>query len=209
MSPVSSISIACLRGTLRDSATIGVEQNSPMLTPGVANAAALRRDREIAACDQLAAGRARRPLHAGDHRLRQMHDRLHHRGAGIHQLLEVGAAAIRIAAPRGHLLHVVAGGEGRAVRREHDGAHALVGGDLGEARGQRGDQRFRQAVARLRAVEDENRDVVGVLAQQHGAWCDGCVHGRELKPLGISCKRDAVLNRCEATQLNGGNSAGD
>ena len=40
MSPVSSISIACLRGTLRDSATIGVEQNSPMSTPGVANAAA-------------------------------------------------------------------------------------------------------------------------------------------------------------------------
>ena len=35
MSPVSSISIARLRGTLRDSGTIGVEQNSPMLTPGV------------------------------------------------------------------------------------------------------------------------------------------------------------------------------
>src|ERR1700710_1355456 len=40
-SPVSSISIACLRGTLRDSATIGVEQNSPISTPGVANVAAV------------------------------------------------------------------------------------------------------------------------------------------------------------------------
>src|SRR6201985_1460219 len=40
VSPVRSISIACLRDTLRDSATIGVEQNSPMFTPGVANRAA-------------------------------------------------------------------------------------------------------------------------------------------------------------------------
>ncbi len=39
-SPVNSISIACLRGTLRDSATIGVEQNRPMSTPGVAKVAA-------------------------------------------------------------------------------------------------------------------------------------------------------------------------
>src|SRR5260221_9250766 len=39
MSPVSSISMACLRGTLRDSATIGVEQNNPMCTPGVAKLA--------------------------------------------------------------------------------------------------------------------------------------------------------------------------
>ena len=37
---MSSISIACLRGTLRDSATIGVEQNSPISTPGVAKLAA-------------------------------------------------------------------------------------------------------------------------------------------------------------------------
>src|SRR5271170_5706511 len=38
-SPVNSISMACLRGTLRDSATIGVEQNGPISTPGVANVA--------------------------------------------------------------------------------------------------------------------------------------------------------------------------
>jgi hypothetical protein len=37
VSPVSSISMACLRDTLRDSATIGVEQKSPMFTPGVQN----------------------------------------------------------------------------------------------------------------------------------------------------------------------------
>ena len=39
ISPSSSISMARLRGTLRDSATMGVEQKRPMLTPGVANLA--------------------------------------------------------------------------------------------------------------------------------------------------------------------------
>ena len=34
-SPVSNISMACLEERLRDSATIGVEQNRPILTPGV------------------------------------------------------------------------------------------------------------------------------------------------------------------------------
>ena len=39
MSPVSSISIACLGATARLSATIGVEQNRPIFTPGVAKRA--------------------------------------------------------------------------------------------------------------------------------------------------------------------------
>ena len=37
--PVSSISMAFLGETARDSATAGVEQNRPILTPGVANVA--------------------------------------------------------------------------------------------------------------------------------------------------------------------------
>ena len=131
-----------------------------MLTPGVANFAALDAIARSQLATKLAAGRACGALHGGDHRLRQTHDRLHHGRAGVHELLEVGAPAIGIAAPRGHLLHVVAGGEGRAVRREHDDAHALVGRDRGEAFGQRGDQRLGQAVARLRPVEREHRDVV-------------------------------------------------
>ena len=40
-SPVTSISNACLRLTLRDNATPGVEQNSPRLTPLTANFAVL------------------------------------------------------------------------------------------------------------------------------------------------------------------------
>ena len=39
MSPVSSISIACLFDTFRDSATMGVEQKRPICTPGVLNRA--------------------------------------------------------------------------------------------------------------------------------------------------------------------------
>ena len=35
--PVSSISMALLRPTARDTSTIGVEQNRPIFTPGVAN----------------------------------------------------------------------------------------------------------------------------------------------------------------------------
>ena len=112
---MSSISIACLRATLRDSATIGVEQNSPISTPGVAKR---RRggNGEIAAGDELAAGRRGDALHRGDHRLGQ--------GAiccimalQVSMIGEIGAAAVGIAAARGQLLEVVAGAEGRAVGR--------------------------------------------------------------------------------------------
>ena len=40
-SPVTSISKACLRPRLRDSATLGVEQNRPRLTPLTAKHASL------------------------------------------------------------------------------------------------------------------------------------------------------------------------
>ena len=48
--PVSSISMACLRPTARPNATPGVEQNAPMLTPGVAKVA----DSEATARSQVA-----------------------------------------------------------------------------------------------------------------------------------------------------------
>ena len=167
MSPVSSISIACLRDTLRDSATIGVEQNSPMLTPGVAKLAVARGDREIAARDELAAGRRRDALHRGDHRLRQGDDLLHHGAAGVHDLLEIGAAAVGIAAPAGQLLEVVAGAERRAVGGEHDGAHAAYRArSRSSASPSAREHRLGQAVARRRPVERQHRDAGRVLAQQ-------------------------------------------
>ena len=97
MSPVSSISMACLGATLRDSATIGVEQNRPMWTPGVANFAVLRGDGEIAARDQLAARRGGGALDRGDHRLRHAMDALHHGAAAVHEVLHIGAAAVGVA----------------------------------------------------------------------------------------------------------------
>ena len=78
-SPVTSISNASLRGTLRDSATPGVEQNRPTLTPLTAKRASLRRDGQVAHRDELAAGRGGDALHARDHRHRQALDRQHHR----------------------------------------------------------------------------------------------------------------------------------
>ena len=163
---MSSISIACLRGTLRDSATIGVEQNRPISTPGRGEARGFGGDREIAACHQLAAGGGGDALDRGDHRLRQMHDGLHHRAAGIHDLREIGAAAIGIGAARGQFLHVVAGGKSRAVGRDHDRADAVVVVNVLQRRVQFGDQAFRQAVAGRRPVEREHGDAAERLAQQ-------------------------------------------
>ena len=112
--------MACLRETLRDSATIGVEQNRPILTPGVANFAA----REATARSQLAtswqpAAVAVR-LHRGDDGLRQRDDLLHHAAAQCHDVLEIGAAAILVGAARIELLEIVAGGKCRSVGGEHD-----------------------------------------------------------------------------------------
>ena len=124
------------------------------------------RDGEIAACDQLAAGRGRDALDGGDHGLRQMHDRLHHGAAGVHDLREIGAAAIGVAAPRGQFLHVVAGGEGRAVGGDHHRTHALVVVDLLQRPLQFRDQAFGEAVARGRAVERQHGDAADRLAEQ-------------------------------------------
>jgi hypothetical protein len=153
---------------LRDSATIGVEQNSPMSTPGVAKLAASG-DREIAARDQLAAGGGRYALHGGDHGFRQMHDRLHHRAAGIHHLRKVGAAAVGIAAPRRQFLHVMARGEGRAIGRDHRRARCCRRGSR-SARVQLGDQAFGEAVARAGPVEREHGDAAD-LSRGAGSGC--------------------------------------
>ena len=60
----------------RVSGTIGVEQNSPMRTPGVAKRASVVGDGEVAAGDELAAGGRGDAVHLRDDRLR---DRLHGR----------------------------------------------------------------------------------------------------------------------------------
>ena len=80
---------------------------------------------------------------------------------------EIAAAAIGIAAARGQFLHVVAGGEGRTVGRDHHRAHAGVVVNLLQRRVQFGDQAFRQAVAGLGPVEREHGDAAQRLAQEN------------------------------------------
>ena len=126
------------------------------MTPGVANFA----PSEATARSQLATSwqpaAVATPCDGGDHRLRQVDDLLHHARCSVVMMwLEIGAAAIGVAAARGHFLQIVAGAEGRTVGRQDDGA------DLARRRRSR---RMRQtappaslptAVARLRPVERE------------------------------------------------------
>src|SRR5262249_43602705 len=133
MSPVKSISIACLVATLRESATIGVEQNRPMFTPGVQNLAffeAIARS-QLATSSQAAARRSE-AVPGGDDRLGQRDDRLHHAAAPSQGLLEIAPPAVTIAAAGGELLEVVARAEHRTVGREHDGTHGAIGRDVRE-----------------------------------------------------------------------------
>jgi hypothetical protein len=79
-SPVTSISKAALRDRLRLSATLGVLQNRPRLTPLTAKRAS-RRHRQVAHRHQLAAGGGGDALHLGDHRHGQALDGQHHAAA--------------------------------------------------------------------------------------------------------------------------------
>ncbi len=142
--------MACLRGTLRDSATIGVEQNNPMCTPGVA---------KLAVVDATALDRR-------DHRLWQAQEGEHHGAAALHQLPRVAASTVCIGTMGCQFLKVMAGGEGRSVSRQHHRADALVPGKAFELLRQRRQHRLGQAVARLWAVECENRNTADGFPQQ-------------------------------------------
>ena len=167
ISPRSSISIACLRDRLRDNATIGVEQNRPICTPGVQNSRFRAGDREVAARHELAAGRRRDALDRGDDRLRQAHDRLHHRRAAGQDIGEIGPAPVRIRRVGGHFLQVVPGREDRPFRRRAPRPGSCCRPRWRRVRAvQRRDQRLGQGVARVRAVEDKRHDRVRVRAQE-------------------------------------------
>ena len=77
-SPVSSISIARLRPTARDTGHHRRRAEQPDLDAGGGEARALGGDRQVAGGHQLAAGGGGDAVHLGDHRLRQLVDRLHH-----------------------------------------------------------------------------------------------------------------------------------
>jgi hypothetical protein len=101
------------------------------------------RDRKIAAGDQLTASRSRNPFDRSNDRLGHPADRHHHRAALLYQGAEIGAAPIRIAAMRRHLLHVVTGAKSRTGVRDDDGTHILVRSDRGKLARERRQHRLR------------------------------------------------------------------
>ena len=152
-SPVRSISIARARPTARSTSTMGVVQNRPMRTPGVAKAAVLGRDGEIARRHQLAPGRRGEPLDAGDDRHLQRVDREHELGAEGEDALVGGRVA------RGQLAQVVAGAEDRPLGADDHGAHGRIGAGLAEPIAQGGHGGRRERVAPLRPAQHERGDV--------------------------------------------------
>ena len=136
-----------MRPTARESGTIGVEQKSPILTPGVANRVPVCRNGEVAGGDELAAGRGGDAVHLCDHRLRYAVNRLHHHRADVEELLvERGVAT-------DHLAQIVPGGERRAGALDHDRPHVRDRADLVERRDQLFHQRQRERVPLLGPVE--------------------------------------------------------
>jgi hypothetical protein len=96
--------MACLRWTLRDSATIGVEQNRPILTPGVQKvdvSVQIARSQEATSWQPGGSGQA---VDLGDHRHRQMHDGLHQFGAEFHGAGEERPAPVLVGAVDGQFL---------------------------------------------------------------------------------------------------------
>ena len=101
ISPVNSISSARLRPTARSTGTIGVEQNSPMLTPGVANRASSDATARSQAATSWQPGRGRDAVHPRDDGLRDLVQPGHDPHARREQLLvEAGVAVVR-SSPRG------------------------------------------------------------------------------------------------------------
>ena len=121
---------------------MGVEQNSPISTPGVANLCLAGGDGEIATRHQLTAGGGRHTLHGRDYRLGQIHDPLHHIAARRHDVMEIGSAGIRVAAAAGEFLKVMPGAERGSIGSKHDRSNSVVGCDVTQRAGQRNQHRF-------------------------------------------------------------------
>ena len=106
--PVSSISSARLRPTARTSSTIGVEQNRPMLTPGVAKVEASDASARSQAATSWQPAAVAMPSTCAITGLRSPPN------VGHQVRTEIENAAVEInSPPRGHLFQVVPGAERR------------------------------------------------------------------------------------------------
>ena len=153
MSPVNSISSTRLRPIEREIGTIGVEQNRPMFTPGVAKRAASDATARSHAATSWQPAAVATPPTLRDHGLRDRVQALHQRDAGREQ------RAVELLAPvLDHLGDVVAGRERRARSFEHDDPRDRIGRDRVERADERLHHFERQGVPPLGPVEHEPND---------------------------------------------------
>lgn len=101
---------------------MGVEQNSPILTPGVANLALSSAMAKSQASNQLTSSRSGNAVDLGYDWLRQMMYFLHHLGAGGEDSPEVMDILVRAC----ELLDVVSGTKGGAVALQDQDLKLLV-----------------------------------------------------------------------------------
>src|SRR6056297_1600159 len=160
--PVVSISKACLRGTLRESATIGVEQNSPILTPLTPK----RVPSAATAMSQLATSwqPAAVAMPCGEAMT----------GCGVSRMAGI------LGLPGGlHLLEVVAGAERLARAGECDHADVAIAREPVELGLERGEHLVRQRVEIAGRIHGEPGDCAGVGAVENChlvtlLCCDHC-----------------------------------
>ncbi len=154
---------------------------------------ALRGDHEVAAERQRAADACGGAVDAGHHRQRQLADRVHDRVVALGQhLVDVGPALGGLL--DAEVLQVGAGGEGASGARDHHGARRVVLACLPQCGEQVAAELLVPRVQRLRAVELDRGDPVGVdrqvdclesgvlsvglaLSLIAGSSGDGCVAG--------------------------------
>jgi len=126
------------------------------LPPGDGEAGAVGRHRQVTAGHQLATGRRGQGVDAGDDRLRDGLDRLHHLAAGAEEVTggsEVGA---------GHIGEVVAGRERRSGGGQHHPPGVAATGVV-EGGGEVVDHAQLEGVASTGVVEGDGDDVTGAI----------------------------------------------
>src|SRR5579883_2919221 len=171
-SPVNSISIAALRPTARASATIGVEQNRPILTPGVAkraSSAAMARSQVATSWQPAAVATPCTSAMTG----------FGSRTICSISSLQLEDAFISLASRVGaQFPEIVAGAKGRAGAGDDDDADLPVLPGGAESGAQFRHHRHRQRVARRRPVEGEAQHAAVLLSQHKGGILAGSRHRR-------------------------------
>ena len=126
---------------------MGVVQNRPIFTPGVANSASARRHGQIAGRHQLASGGRGQPLHAGDDRLRELPDLLHDVRTAREEGLIVGLGPAR------HFRQIVTRAEDGARRGQHHDPRGAIRGDPLKRRPEFGQHGLGERIAPLGPIQ--------------------------------------------------------